>query len=276
MTTRNSTPESGLYSEPIRGIDLADCFFYHQMDLPEVGTVGTQWDIRQECEQYLGAFDFAGKRVLDVGAASGFLTFEMEKRGAEVVSFDMVDASQWDIIPRIETQQNIEEAIATRRNAHRMLRNAYWYAHEKLGSKAKVYLGNVYDLPLELGEFDVVFFGMILGHLQNPFQALYSASRLCREAIIVTNQTVPARRRQKNAPIAYFMPTADNGAVDCWWAMSDACIANMLDVLGFRTQKQIFSKPKCIVPGRQQVEVCTTTVTSRYAGAPAAGLTRAA
>jgi predicted nicotinamide N-methyase len=37
-------------------------------------------------DPYLGNFDFVGKRVLDVGAASGFLTFEMEKRGAEVVA----------------------------------------------------------------------------------------------------------------------------------------------------------------------------------------------
>jgi 2-polyprenyl-3-methyl-5-hydroxy-6-metoxy-1,4-benzoquinol methylase len=67
----------------------ADCDFYHVMELPGVGRVGDQWDLRGTVDAYLGDFDFQGKRALDVGAASGFLTFEMEKRGASVVSFDL-------------------------------------------------------------------------------------------------------------------------------------------------------------------------------------------
>ena len=35
------------------------------------------------------------------------------------------------------------------------LRNGYWFAHERLGSKARVHYGNVYDLPDELGHFDI-------------------------------------------------------------------------------------------------------------------------
>jgi hypothetical protein len=34
--------------------------------------------LRKTIDDYLGHFDFRGKRALDVGAASGF-TFEMEK-----------------------------------------------------------------------------------------------------------------------------------------------------------------------------------------------------
>ncbi len=33
-------------------------------------------------DDYLGRFDFRGKRCLDIGTASGYLTFEMERRGA--------------------------------------------------------------------------------------------------------------------------------------------------------------------------------------------------
>ncbi len=66
-----------------------DCFFYHFMDLPNHSTVGTTWDLRDCAEDYLGRLDYQNKRTLDVGTASGFLTYEMEKRGANVVSFDM-------------------------------------------------------------------------------------------------------------------------------------------------------------------------------------------
>ena len=69
------------------------------MDLPGFGEVGKGWDLRKTIDDYLGHFDFRGKRVLDVGTASGFLTFEMEKRGAEVVSFDMASRAQWQLVP---------------------------------------------------------------------------------------------------------------------------------------------------------------------------------
>ena len=55
--------------------------------------------LRKTIDDYLGNFDFRGKRVLDVGTATGFLSFEMEKRGAEVVSFDMASRAQWQLVP---------------------------------------------------------------------------------------------------------------------------------------------------------------------------------
>lgn len=75
------------------------CYFYHYMNLPGVGEVGTGWDLRETVDDYLGNLDFKGKRVGDVGTASGYLTFAMEERGAEVVSFDMADGAQWNVVP---------------------------------------------------------------------------------------------------------------------------------------------------------------------------------
>src|SRR4051812_37484330 len=87
--TSSAAPVQYETPQPVAGV--GDCWFYHVMDLPGAGKVGGQWDLRGQVDEYLGGFDFRGKRVLDVGAASGFLTFEMEKRGADVVSFDMKD-----------------------------------------------------------------------------------------------------------------------------------------------------------------------------------------
>ena len=176
------------YAAPLNVDRPEDCFFYHKIKLPGVGEVGEGWDLRSSIDAYLGKFDFRGKRVLDMGAASGFLTFEMEKRGAEVVSFDMADGTQWDIVPHYDVQSDMDSYRGRCIASHARLKNAYWFTHKCLGSKARVYYGDIYDLPGDLGEFDVAMFGMILGHLRDPFQALYSASRLVKDTIIITNQ----------------------------------------------------------------------------------------
>ena len=71
--------------------DLNECVFYHSMDLPGLGTVEGQWDLRGRFDEYIGGIDVNGKTFLDVGAASGFLSFEAERRGASVISFDALD-----------------------------------------------------------------------------------------------------------------------------------------------------------------------------------------
>jgi 2-polyprenyl-3-methyl-5-hydroxy-6-metoxy-1,4-benzoquinol methylase len=65
--------------------DPSQCVFYHKMELPEFGLVEGAWDLRGRINEYLGNVPLAGKRALDVGTASGFLSFEMEHQGAEVL-----------------------------------------------------------------------------------------------------------------------------------------------------------------------------------------------
>ena len=243
------------YADPIDVQDPGACAFYHRVDLPGVGEVGTQWDLRDVIDAYLGQYDFAGKRVLDVGTASGYLTFSMEQRGAEVVSFDMSSGRQWDIVPFRDMWDTFDQSLDNAHKTHERLKNAYWYSHKKLGSKAKVYYGDIYNLPKELGTFDVVVFGMILTHLRDPFRALYSAGRLSRDAIIVTNQTM-----KTDHPIATFVPSVENHETQAWWALSDGCIERMLGVLGFTPQRRTTSQARCIVAGREGLELCTSIV----------------
>src|SRR5690349_6834683 len=150
------------YATPLAVENPDDCFFYHRINIPGLGEVGTQWDLRSCIDSYLGKFDFRGKRVLDLGAAAGYLTFEMEKRGAEVVSFDMVDGTQWDVVPRWDIQKDMPALREQHAKGAQRLKNAYWFAHKRLQSKARAYYGDIYDLPGGLGEFDVAMFGMIL------------------------------------------------------------------------------------------------------------------
>ena len=69
------------------------------MEIPGYGLVEGPWDLRGGVDDYLGNVDLNGKRVLEVGTASGFLCFTMEGRGADVVAYDLSDEQSWDVVP---------------------------------------------------------------------------------------------------------------------------------------------------------------------------------
>src|SRR6478736_6007586 len=88
-----------VYAPSRRVTQLEDCFFYHTMDVPGYGTIPGPWDLRGHVDAYLGGVDLRGKRVLELGTASGFVCMEMEKRGAEVVAFDLSEDYDQDLVP---------------------------------------------------------------------------------------------------------------------------------------------------------------------------------
>ena len=69
------------FEESRRVESLNECFFYHTIELPGFGLVRGQWDLRGRFEEYVGGVDVSNKSVLDVGTATGFLSFESERRG---------------------------------------------------------------------------------------------------------------------------------------------------------------------------------------------------
>src|SRR5262245_8653577 len=116
--------------------DVAQCQFYHTMEIPGHGVVEGQWDLRGGVEEYLGGVDLAGKRVLEMGSASGFLTFEMEKRGADVVALDLSEEHLWDYVPSARLP-DVEALIGHGKAFFRRLNNGWWFAHKRFASKAK-------------------------------------------------------------------------------------------------------------------------------------------
>ena len=178
---------SSTYAAPLEVSSPSECYFYHTTDLPGFGTIEGHWDLRDCIHAYLGNYDFSGKRALDVGAASGFLTFEMEKLGADVVSFDLDDGANWNIVPHFQLRAELPEIRAAQSAVLVRLKKAYWLSHRLLGSQAKASYGDIYAMDEGLGEFDVVYYGMIVGHLRDVYEALYQGARRCREAMIVTS-----------------------------------------------------------------------------------------
>ncbi|MFO0965636.1 MAG: hypothetical protein U0793_08645 [Gemmataceae bacterium] len=232
---------SDLFAQPRLVTDLNDCAFYHTMDLPGHGTLAGAWDLRANIDRYLGAVDFRGKKVLDVGAASGFLTFNMEARGAEVISYDLPDVLPWDFVPF--GGADIQEMWAEYRAFHRKLNNSYWLGHRLLGSKARLVYGSVYQIPEEIGPVDVAVFGSILLHLRDPFLALQKALQITRDTVVVAD-VLPRRWfwhvwfGRFCAPKMLFMPRA-KGRKNAltWWVLNARAVQRFLEVLGFEDTK---------------------------------------
>jgi hypothetical protein len=223
--------------------ELDACHFYHTMDLPGIGVVHGEWDLRETADQYLGGVDVSGKRVLEMGTASGFLCFHMERKGAEVVAYDLSDNQQWDAVPF--ARMDIPAYIESRRERIREINNAYWLAHRLLSSRARVVYGTVYEVPPEIGAVDVATFGAILVHVRDPFLALQRALRLTRETVVVTEAlslagaaaSIPNQLR----PGMAFRPKPELCEPrDSWWALTPAVIKRFIGVLGFERTEVVY------------------------------------
>lgn len=175
-----------IYAVPRHITSLDECWFYHTTDVPGLGTVPGDWDLRGRVDAYLGGIDLKGKRVLELGTASGFLCFEMETRGAEMVVFDLAPGLPPDVLP-FAGHYNLGELITGLDGLMEKLRNSFWLCHRLRESKAKVVYGSIYDLPAGIGPVDVATFGSILLHLRDPFLALANAARFARESMVVTD-----------------------------------------------------------------------------------------
>jgi SAM-dependent methyltransferase len=228
--------------------DPAQCLFYHSMDVPGHGPVEGQWDLRHGVDQYLGRVQFPGKRVLDVGAASGYLTFHMEKVGAQVIAFDLSPDESWDLVPFANSKH--VESEEQRREVIRRLNNSFWFAHERFQSRARLVHGTVYDVPDSIGAVDVAVFGSILLHLRDPFLALQSACRLVRETVVVTDVLQRFYRPLQLLSMVRgvgrsmrFLPDWRKCAPrDSWWRLSPELVGAFLGVLGFGEQRVSYHK----------------------------------
>ena len=167
------------------GADLSDFVWYHAFELPDGRVLPGAWDLRGHETAYLGGVDIAGKRVLELGPATGYLTFYMERMGAEVVSFEAGFDVSIDVLPFRGRDQS-EEKLRVMQETIDRNHDAWWYLHRTLGSSAKFVQGSIYDMPADLGTFDITLVGAILLHLREPWGALSQAAQRTTETMIVT------------------------------------------------------------------------------------------
>ena len=243
-------------------VRLEDCYFYHCALLPDGSFVKGPWDLNDNESEYLGGIDLAGRSVLEFGPASGWLTVWMTQQGAEVVIIDIGWDLSTDLIPLatfdLEAMRVSQVAFASQ------VENSWWYLRKAYGHSARAVYAPVYDLPRDLGRYDVSVFGSILLHLRDPFKALEQAAAVTDDTIVVVEPLgVPAEDIDRS--ILFWNPT-HSANVNGWWLLTPGVLTDMLAVLGFPNATVSYHKQYYLpetAPGATPAEVTLYTVVAR-------------
>jgi tRNA (mo5U34)-methyltransferase len=206
--------------------------WWHKLALtPNYTTPGWLWPAQilalSDCMEHV-----KDKRVLDVGAWDGGLSFLAEKRGAsEVTAMDTWDwGFDWKLHGEwrasVGGHLGLPGGLAPRKAGFEL-------AREALGSKVKDVQMNIIDAtPEVVGTFDVVLFCGVLYHLKHPMLALESLRPLCKDLLVIeTHIGMPPDDR----PFTAFYPGAElNNDPSNWWGPNVACVKAWLAATGFK------------------------------------------
>lgn len=177
-------------------------------------------------EQFADAIpaDLHGARALDVGCNAGYHSFQLARRGANVLAID---------------------------SDEHYLRQGRWAA-QWLDPERRVAFENmaIYDLAEVEERFDVVLFLGVLYHLRYPQLALDLVARTVKGQMVLQTLTMPGedpvapppdlpfsardRLTEPGWPRAAFIEHSLAGDPTNWWAPDDACVQAMLRSAGLR------------------------------------------
>lgn len=166
--------------------------FYHSFDLSNGLHVQGDWNISKDIAGYRIP-DVRGKRVLDLGPASGFFSFFLESLGADVTVLESRGYEDFDVY-------GVDRYRKPSRSPDRMIEgqpiwfgphsDSFWVMHEILESKVKFKNGRFYEAPEIFDEpFDIVLACNILQHVRDPIGVLRAAHAVCKEMCIVAHET---------------------------------------------------------------------------------------
>lgn len=241
-----------------RGVDDIDRYYwYHSVDLPGdhhscSTTTPGMYDYRTVVDAFRFPDNMRGMTVLDVGSATGYFSFEFERRGAEVVSVDLRTLDQLDRFPGQDTASLVLKikrmCSPPTGDSHSPLsrelspQELYYYLIEApfqlcarlRRSRVERRFCAVYDLsPEKLGRaaFDLVFVGDILVHTLRPFDALAATARMCSGTLVIA-QFMPGTA--DDAPAMQYVGGAIPGEDKvCWWLPNEQCFKQLLQKVGF-------------------------------------------
>jgi tRNA (mo5U34)-methyltransferase len=206
-----------------------EAYWFHRIELaPDLVTPGWS-DPKKDKLPYFGLpDDMSGMRVLDIGCAEGFFSFEAERRGArEVIAIDSFP----DSVRRFN-----------------VCRNA-------LDSKAIAYLTSVYDLSARsFGTFDLVMFFGVLYHLRHPLLALETIYGICAGTLLLQTANFEDAALG-NIAAAQFHPFGiESGPLErrsldptVFWIPNTACVKDMLRHVGFNDIEEVSRVPGLVV-----------------------------
>lgn len=186
--------------------------WWHSFELPDgrsIQGVCTEAGLRQRLNQFPIPQDLGGARVLDIGAWDGWYSFEMERRGADVVAVDC-----WDN-PR------------------------FHQVHAALNSRVEYRQMDVYELaPETVGRFDIVLFMGVLYHLKHPLLALERVCAITKElaavdSFILREEHRPGENVENRVVMEFYESEEFGGQMDNWCGPSLPCLMAMCRTAGF-------------------------------------------
>lgn len=188
--------------------ELAELGWYHSIELPDGEVIPGLQSIGQ-LQSRIARFplpaDLTGKRVLDIGAWDGWFSFEMERRGAEVVAVDSFKQER------------------------------FLLARELLQSRVEYRIEDICRLtPQKIGYFDYVLFFGVLYHVKHPILALENVCRLTRETAFVESYVTDDGSDLAAPPLMEFYETTElRGQFDNWVGPNTACLLGFCRTAGF-------------------------------------------
>jgi tRNA (mo5U34)-methyltransferase len=185
--------------------ELEEKGWWHSFELPDGGRIDGVNSIdalKRRLAQYPIPADLRGKRVLDVGAWDGWFSFEMERRGAEVVAIDRIENPRFDEIRRL-MRSNVD---------YREL--------------------DVYDLhPDRIGTFDIVLFLGVLYHVKHPLLALERVCSVTTDLAIVESYAL--KDETDRNLLEFFEYDEFGGQFDNWFAPTPKTMTALCRTAGF-------------------------------------------
>jgi tRNA (mo5U34)-methyltransferase len=218
--------DGGALAEEIAGLAP----WFHNLRLPNGATTAPDHPLGDfpsyKWEQIAPALpeDLRGCRALDIGCNAGFYTFELAKRGADVVAMDHDD---------------------------HYLTQARWAA-DQLGLTRHVEfrLMDVYDLAGVDETFDIVIFMGVLYHLRYPLLGLDLVAEKVGGTLVFQTLTMPGddpheappdlpfeereRLRDPAWPAMAFVEHQLAGDPTNWWVPSASAVEAMVRTTGLR------------------------------------------
>lgn len=210
--------------------------WYHRIPLrPGVVTPGIN-DPAQTLRHLDIPEDCRGLRVLDLGARDGYFSFELERRGADVLAVDYVPADQ----------------------------TGFAVVAEVLGSGVRYLQANVYSLdPAAIGTFDVVLFLGLLYHLPDPVRALEIVRSLCDGILCLETHSIDngvllpdgttkpladLSAALVDVPLMQFYPGRTlSGDPTNYWGPNLSCLVGMLEECRFRVKSHTLTADRAVV-----------------------------
>lgn len=198
-----------------------ELIWYHTIDLGHGFATPGIYDHRPFLKHFGLPRKLSGKTALDIGTASGFFAFELERRGASVTATELPRWMDHDFAPAYVPDLSEDQAVS-------YLKDPFLLAKEALDSRVERREINIYDIsPETIGMHDFVFCASVLLHLTDPVRALRRIRSVTREtALIATAITRDDNTEQRAVFVGH-------DKAYTWWIPNRSCLEAMVRSAGF-------------------------------------------